>query len=290
MRPGTDDKRLCSWNALMISALAEAGAVLGRVDWVDAAVSCAEFIEREMRCDGDGRGPLLRTYKDGRAHIDAYLEDYAYLLEALLTLYEASGRDALVHTRAGVGRRADRPLRRSGARRLPHHRADGGSGFARRKDLDDSPIPSGNSAAAFGLLRLARLSGESRYEQQALGVLRVVAPIVARHPLGFGHALRALDFELARVHEVAVVGSGADAEALLDVVRGSYRPHLVLAGGAGRRRRASGAAAARPPAGRRTRRRLRMRGIRLPRAGHRARRARRRPGLTSLGLNARAQG
>jgi uncharacterized protein len=233
VRPGTDDKRLCSWNALMISALAEAGAVLGRADWIEAAVSCAEFIEREMRAGGDGRGPLLRTYKDGRAHIDAYLEDYAYLLEALLTLYEAGGQARwFVRARELADELIERFVdpERGGFLTTA---ADGGSGFARRKDLDDSPIPSGNSAAAFGLLRLARLSGESRFEQQALGVLRVVAPIVARHPLGFGHSLRALDFELARVHEVAVVGSGADAEALLEVVRGSYRPHLVLAGGQG---------------------------------------------------------
>jgi len=233
VRPGTDDKRLCSWNALMISALAEAGAVLGRVDWVEAAVGCAEFIERELRTGADGSGSLLRTYKDGRAHIEAYLEDYAYLLEALLTLYEATGQ-ARWYVRAReladelIERFAD--PERGGFLTTA---ADGGSGFARRKDLDDSPIPSGNSAAAFGLLRLARLSGESRFEQQALGVLRVVAPIVARHPVGFGHALRALDFALARVHEVAVVGSGADADALLDAVRGSYRPHLVLAAGPG---------------------------------------------------------
>jgi uncharacterized protein YyaL (SSP411 family) len=236
VRPGTDDKRLCSWNALMISALAEAGTALGRTDWVEAATTCAEFIEREMRSGGDGPAPagaLLRTYKDGRAHINAYLEDYAYLLEALLTLYEATG-----HPRwyARAQELADELIERFADPERGGFlttAADGASAFARRKDLDDAPIPSGNSAAAFGLLRLARLSGESRYEQQALGVLRVVAPIAARHPLGFGHALRALDFELARVHEVAVVGSGPDAEALLDVVRGSYRPHLVLAGDPG---------------------------------------------------------
>ena len=87
VRPGLDDKRLCSWNALMISALAEAGAALERPDYVSAAVACAEFVLRDM-VGADGR--LLRTYKDGRAHIDAYLEDHAYLLEAMLTLYEAT--------------------------------------------------------------------------------------------------------------------------------------------------------------------------------------------------------
>jgi uncharacterized protein YyaL (SSP411 family) len=233
VRPGTDDKRLCSWNALMISALAEAGAALGRSDWVTAAVGCAEFVCAQMRDDSAPERPLLRTYKDGRAHIAAYLEDHAYLLEALLTLYEATLEDrwyaeARRVAETLVERFADRD--RGGFLTTA---ADGGSGFARRKDLDDAPIPSGNSAAAFGLLRLARLSGERRWEDQALGVLGVVAPIVARHPLGFGHALQALDFELAAVSEVAVVGSGAAADALLDVVRGDYRPHLVLAGGPG---------------------------------------------------------
>jgi uncharacterized protein len=230
VRPGTDDKRLCSWNALMIAALAEAGTALGRIDWLQAAVSCAEFVEHELRGEDGG---LLRTYKDGRAHIPAYLEDHAYLLEALLTLYEATGEERWYRRAAELADDLIDRFANSERGGFFTTAADGGSGFARRKDLDDAPIPSGNSSAAFGLLRLARLSGESRYEQHALGVLRVVAAIVARHPLGFGHALRALDFELARVREVAVVGSGPDAEALLDVVRGTYRPHLVLAGGPG---------------------------------------------------------
>ncbi|HET9126341.1 MAG TPA: thioredoxin domain-containing protein [Solirubrobacteraceae bacterium] len=235
VRPGTDDKRLCSWNALMISALAEAGSVLGRGDWLEAAVRCAEFIDRELR-PGDPADParaLLRTYRDGRAHIPAYLEDHAYLLEALLTLYESTGEERWY---LGARRQADELIERFADPERGGFlttATDGGSGFARRKDLDDAPIPSGNSSAAFGLLRLARLTGESRYEQHALGVLCVVAPIVGSHPLGFGHALRALDFALARVREVAIVGAGPDAEALLDVVRGAYRPHRVLAAGPG---------------------------------------------------------
>jgi uncharacterized protein YyaL (SSP411 family) len=101
---------------------------------------------------------------------------------------------------------------------------------ARRKDLEDSPIPSGSSAAAFGLLRLALLSGEGKYERHALGVLRLLFPLAIRQPFAFGHLLRAADFYLAPVREVAIVGQGADR--LLHVVRSEYRPHLVLAGGA----------------------------------------------------------
>src|SRR6185437_4983833 len=85
--PGLDDKRLTSWNALMISALAEAGAVLGEQRYLDAARDCADFLLGTMR---DESGRLLRTYKDGRAHLNAYLEDHAYLVEALLTLYECT--------------------------------------------------------------------------------------------------------------------------------------------------------------------------------------------------------
>jgi uncharacterized protein len=230
VRPGTDDKRLCSWNALMIGALAEAGAALARPDWVAAAVACAEFVTTTMRGEDGG---LLRTYKDGRAHIPAYLEDHAYLLGALLTLYEATLQERWYAEAESLAttlvKRFGDPARRG----FFTTAADDSTGFARRKDLDDAPIPSGGSAAAFGLLRLARLTGDHAWEEQALGVLRVVAPIVARHPLGFGHALAALDFQLARVHEVAVVGSGPGAEALLGVVREAYRPHLVLAGGPG---------------------------------------------------------
>ena len=85
--PGLDDKRLTAWNALMIAALAEAGAVLDASDYLEAAAGCADFVLTEMR---DAEGGLLRTYKDGEAKLTAYLEDHAFLLEALLALYEAS--------------------------------------------------------------------------------------------------------------------------------------------------------------------------------------------------------
>ena len=230
VRPGLDDKRLCSWNALMISALAEAGAALARPDYVAAAVACAEFVLRDLV---GADGGLLRTYKDGHAHIDAYLEDHAYLLEAMLTLYEATldprwYREAVRLADVLADRFAD--PERGGFFTTGAGQANG---FARRKDLDDAPIPAGGSSAAFGLLRLAAISGSPAYESLALGVLRVLAPIVGRHPQGFGHALQALDFYLARVREVAIIGAGDEFDELVSVVRGAYRPHVVLAGGPG---------------------------------------------------------
>ncbi|HEY5427638.1 MAG TPA: thioredoxin domain-containing protein, partial [Solirubrobacteraceae bacterium] len=232
VRPGLDDKRLTSWNALMISALAEAGAALERTDYLAAAAACAEFLLGELRDDGSHPPRLLRTWKDGRAHIDAYLEDYAYLVEALLTLYEATFEPRWYREARAL---ADTTIDRFGDAESGGFyttAVDQPLGFARRRDLDDSPTPAGGSAAAFGLLRLARLTGEPEYERHAIGVLRVLAPIVGRHPHGFGHVMQAIDFYVAPVREVAIVGDlEAGADALARVVRGAYRPHVVVAGG-----------------------------------------------------------
>jgi uncharacterized protein YyaL (SSP411 family) len=224
--PGLDDKRLAAWNALMISALAEAGAVLERDDYLDAARACAGFIWKEMR---DADGNLLRTYKDGRTHLNAYLEDHAFLLEALLILYEASFEPHWFE-RAGslaetmVGRFAD--AERGGFFSTSD---DHESLIARRKEIGDHPIPSGNSAAALGLLRLSALTGERSYEQAAEGVFRLFAKPASQHPEAFAHLLRAIDFHLAPTKEVALIGN--DLTNLAKVVRTEHRPHLVVAGG-----------------------------------------------------------
>jgi uncharacterized protein YyaL (SSP411 family) len=226
--PGLDDKRLTSWNGLMISALAQAAGVLERDDYRQAAIACAEFVLGELR---DAEGRLLRTWKDGSAHITAYLDDHAFLLEALISLYEATFdprwyAEAVSVADTMIERFAD-PERGGFFTTAEDHK----QALVRSKDLDDSPIPAGSSAAAFGLLRLALLSGEAEYERHALGVLRILAPIAPGHANGFGHVLRAIDFYLARVKEIAIAGSGPDAEALARVVRSEYRPHTVLAGG-----------------------------------------------------------
>jgi uncharacterized protein YyaL (SSP411 family) len=224
--PGLDDKRLTSWNALMISALADAGAVLRRDDYLEAATRCAGFVLDELR-DGDGR--LLRTWKGGQAKLNAYLEDHAFLLEALLTLYEATFEPRwFAEARALADTMADRfgDDERGGFYETSsdHERL-----VARRKDMEDHPIPAGNSSAAYGLLRLAALTGEHEYEKRAVGVFRLLHQVVGRHPQAFAHLLQGLDFHFASVKEVALVGPGR--EPLEEVVRSRFRPHLVLAGG-----------------------------------------------------------
>jgi uncharacterized protein YyaL (SSP411 family) len=224
--PGLDDKRLTAWNALMIAALAEAGAVLGREDYLEGARACADFVWSELR---DDEGTLLRTYKDSRAHLKAYLEDHAFLLEALLTLYEASFESVWFERAREL---ADTLLTRfaDGERGGFFSTADDHESLiARRKEIGDHPIPSGNSAAAFGLLRLAALTGERAYEQAAEGVLRLFSDPAGKHPEAFAHLLRAIDFQLSPTKEVALIGE--DLNELAAVVRGEFRPHLVLAGG-----------------------------------------------------------
>jgi hypothetical protein len=191
-----------------------------------AATAAGDLVLRELR-DADGR--LLRTYNHGTAHLNAYLEDHAFLLEALLTLYEATFEPRwFAEARALADTILDRfaDSERGG---FFSTASDHETLIARRKDLEDAPIPAGGSAAAFGLLRLARLTGESRYADAALGQIRLVHTLTAEHPGAFGHLLQAIDFALADVREVALVGDGR--EALERVVRGAFRPHIVVAGG-----------------------------------------------------------
>jgi len=200
VRPALDDKRLTSWNALMISALADAGAALEEPRYLDAAVVCAEFLLRDMR-NADGR--LLRTYNHGHAKITAYLEDHAFLLEALIALFEATCderwyREALALADETIARFAD--PERGGFFSTAE---DGEPLIARRKDLDDSPIPSGASSAALGLLRLAQLSGVEEYERHAVSVLRLLHEIAPQHPSAFAHLLQALHWYLAPARPIS---------------------------------------------------------------------------------------
>jgi uncharacterized protein YyaL (SSP411 family) len=211
----------------MIGVLAEAGAALGRADYLAAAEACAAFIEAELRA---ADGSLLRVFNRGFAKQPGFLDDYAYLLEAYLTLYESTF-DEQWFVRA---------IELAEAILIRFHDPERGGFFstsaehtgliARRKDLEDAPIPAGASAACFGLLRLARLTGEASYENAALSLIALLHPIAPKHPLAFGHLLRAMDFYAAPVQEVALAG---DADELASVVRRGFYPHVVLAGGGG---------------------------------------------------------
>jgi uncharacterized protein YyaL (SSP411 family) len=221
-RPGLDDKRLTSWNALMISALAEVGAYLLapdppealapnssglRIDrrergqaFLDAATECAEFVLRDMR---DGEGQLLRTYSEREAKITAYLEDHAFLLEALLVLFEATCEERWLTEACGL---ADTLIARFADAEnggFFSTAADGEELIVRRKELEDAPIPAGGSSAAMGLLRLAQLTGEEAYERHSAGVVNLLKAIAPRHPTSFGHMLQAMHWQLSPMRPIA---------------------------------------------------------------------------------------
>jgi len=216
VRPGLDDKRLTSWNALMISALADTGAALRDqpVDGVDpalaqtlldAAVGCAQFVLDELR---DERGHLLRSYNDGRAKIDAFLEDHAFLLEAMLVLFETTCEErwfdhATTLADELIARFADAERGGFFSTATDHEAL-----IARRKDLEDSPIPAGASSAANGLLRLAQLTGREDYERHAVSVLALLHEIAPRHPAAFGHLLQVVHWLLSPARPIACAVPG----------------------------------------------------------------------------------
>ena len=228
VKPGRDEKVLTEWNGLMIHALAECGVVLGRSDALQAAAKAADFVLGQMS-QADGR--LLRSYKDGRARLNAYLEDYAALARGLLALYEATF-----------------DLRWLGeATRLAQimfaqfHDAQNGGFFqtgvdhealvARRKDVVDNAIPSGNSLAAEVLLMLAVFLDKDNYRREAGRIVLMLKDAMGSQPTGFGRMLGVLNAYLAPSQEVAIAGDPADigTQALLAVVRSRYLPYTVLA-------------------------------------------------------------
>jgi uncharacterized protein len=232
VRPALDDKRLTAWNALMVSALAEAGATLGREDFLAAADQCADFLLRTMR---DEQGRLLRSFNRDRAHLNAYLEDHAYLIEALLALYQARFEPARLRAaeelaETMIARFSDRERGGFFTTSEDHEKL-----VARRKDIDDHPTPSGNSSAACGLLQLAALTGRADLEQQALGVLRILRGPAERHPQALAYLLLAADLYASPRSELALVApSETGLEAVRDLAaaaRRRFRPRTVTAAG-----------------------------------------------------------
>jgi uncharacterized protein YyaL (SSP411 family) len=211
VRPGLDDKRLTAWNALTICALAESGAqlrdapldgvepALGR-ELLGAASACGQFVLREMR---DERGRLLRSFNDGRAKIDAYLEDYAFMLEATLALFEATCEERWFDQSIALADELIARFADSERGGFFSTAVDGAPLIVRRKDVDDAPIPSGGASAAVGLLRLAQLTGGEQYERHAVSVLRLLHEIAPRHPSAFGHLLQAVHSYLSPARPIA---------------------------------------------------------------------------------------
>jgi uncharacterized protein YyaL (SSP411 family) len=232
IHPGRDDKVLVEWNGLMIEALAEAGAALGREDYLSAARNAAAFILEHMHAPSNDDGArLYRTYKDGQAKLNAYLEDYAAIGLGLVALYQADFDLRWLQA----------ALQMAGTILSQFHDSEGGAFFqtahdherlvTRRKDLVDSAVPSGNALTAELLLRLAALSGRRDYVPVATEVMFILAEAMRAQPAAFGRLLAALDLYVYPGREIAIVGEPTDAraQALLAEIRGRYLPDTVVA-------------------------------------------------------------
>jgi uncharacterized protein YyaL (SSP411 family) len=229
IHPATDDKILAAWNGMAIAALAEAGRAFDEPAYVEAAVRAAEFVSTHLR---DGSGRLLRSWRDGRAGRPAFADDHALMADACLVLYETTFElrwFELARTLADELVRLFHDEERGGFFQTG---SDAETLVVRPKELSDNAVPSGNSASADVLQRLAHLTGEASYEKAGVDALRLVRDAMAGAPTGFGHALGALDAYLSTVKEVAIVGDPGSEEtaALVDeVTTKRFLPNHVLA-------------------------------------------------------------
>jgi uncharacterized protein len=230
IKPGRDEKILTAWNGLMIGALAMAGAVLDKPAYLNAARSAARWILKEMR-QPDGR--LLRTTIVGSpAKLNAYLEDYSYLIDGLVSLYEATFEQRWIDSARDLARTMiDRfwDAKDGGFFYTGH---DHESLIARTKDPHDNATPSGNAMAVTGLLRLAALTGDADLQEKAERTLALFRGVMNDQPLAAGQMLIALDFHLGPVREIVVVGDPASSayREMMRFVRSKSRPRIVVAG------------------------------------------------------------
>jgi uncharacterized protein YyaL (SSP411 family) len=225
--PAKDTKVLVSWNGLMIAALAEGGRILKDERYIDAAQKAAGFILERMRRD-DGR--LLHTYKDNLAKLDAYLDDYADLIDGLTRLYEATGEpswiDSALHlAQIMIDEFGDQE---QGGFFFTGNRHE--ALIARQKDVHDNATPSGNGMAATALVRLGALTGREDLTQAGRRALESIHEVLERQPAAAGQSLIALDFLFGRVREFAVIAGSEPAEyrAVLEAVATPFRPHKVV--------------------------------------------------------------
>ena len=229
VKPARDEKILTAWNGLMLASFAEAAAVLKRSDYLKIARSNAQFVLDNLRRDG----LLLRTYKDGQAKLNAYLEDYAFFIDGLVTLFESSGEvkwldEARALTDTMIEEFWDEEEGGFFYTGRSHETL-----IVRSKDFFDNATPSGNSVAAEVLLRIGLLTDNSDYQRRAATILRLMASTVQRYPAGFGRLLCAFDFYLGTPKEIALVGETGrpETQELKDEIWRHYLPNKVVAQG-----------------------------------------------------------
>jgi uncharacterized protein YyaL (SSP411 family) len=229
VHPGRDEKVLTAWNALMIAAFAQAAQVLDEPSYAAVASRAADFILNTMRTP-DGR--LLRTWHAGsQAKLNGYLDDYSYLIDALVSLYEATFEPRWIDAALDLARVMVEQFWDEREGGFYFTGRDHEQLITRTKDLLDNATPSGNAMAATGLLRLAKLTGRRDLQEKAEATLRLARGLMVERPVGCGQMLIALDYFLGPVSEYAVVGDDEEEETnqVLRLIRTGFRPNKVVA-------------------------------------------------------------
>jgi uncharacterized protein YyaL (SSP411 family) len=227
VRPHRDEKVIAAWNGLMLRTFAEAGRALDRRELIATAERNARFLLEKLGT----AGRMQRSYKDGRAVLPGYLEDQAAVADGLLSLYEATFDPDWLDEARGLISEMLAAFWDEGTSAFFDTATDQQPLIVRPQDVTDNAVPSGTSIAVDVLLRAGRLLGEAAWVATAERVLERLAPTAAKAPLAFGRLLAALDFELGRPVELAIIGQSSDAGTtrLLDVARRRYLPNRLLA-------------------------------------------------------------
>ncbi|MEE2656684.1 MAG: thioredoxin domain-containing protein, partial [Chloroflexota bacterium] len=227
--PLRDEKVLTGWNALILGSLAEAASVLGRPEYLTVASANATFLLESLR-DADGR--LLRTYRDGKAKLKGYLEDYAFLADGLLTLYEATFDSKWLWEAKKLADAMLELFWDADSESFFNTGHDHEELLVRPQEFFDNALPSGASAATLLLLRLGALFGTPKYTEVAQISMRSMRSTIMAQPMGYGHWLCGLDFALSTPKEVVVVGNRTETNtvALLNAVYSRFLPNKVVAG------------------------------------------------------------
>ena len=225
-QPFRDEKALASWNGLALAALAESAYRFERSDWLDAARGVAEFLLGPLSA-ADGR--LLRSSRNGRASGAAYLDDYANVAHGFMELHVATGELRWLVEARRLALLAIDLFEDAEHGGFFLSGADGDERVPRTKELQDTPIPSGNSMLALVLLRLARIWGDEELERRAVTVFRLVEPAVRRAPGAFAWALCGLDLWFSPPREIAIVGAVDSPVARAALA--PFQPNAVVAVG-----------------------------------------------------------
>lgn len=226
-RPRKDDKILTDWNGLMIGGLAKAAQIFGEKQYADAARRAAGFILEKLRT-GDGR--LYHRYREGEAAIPAYLNDYAFLVWGLLELYEATFETEFLSTALALNEQMITRFLNKEGDAFYFTADDAEQLLVRRIELHDSSVPSGNSLAMLNLVRLAKMTGNTRFEDIAGKMAQRFSGEVTRYPAAYTQFLCSLDFLLGPSYEVVIAGdrNAADTGSLLKSLRSNFIPEKVV--------------------------------------------------------------